>query len=162
MSGTDDVVQFQRSRIGDRDCMAGPGCKTVKSRSASCVILASTHSLAPKLELSPSMSRPFVLSLLAAALAASGGDAFAVDSRPASSSVTITTTSTLFAENNNVAEEQPTRRDVFRTLAAGMMTAAIPSAASANIVVDTDEFGQEVEYDDEEQSGDKSEKGEKK
>ena len=118
--------------------------------------------LAPKLELSPSMSRPFVLSLLAVALAASGGDAFAVDSRPASSSVTITTTSTLFAENNNVAEEQPTRRDVFRTLAAGMMTAAIPSAASANIVVDTDEFGQEVEYDDEEQSGDKSEKGEKK
>ena len=108
------------------------------------------------------MSRPFVLSLLAVALAASGGDAFAVDSRPASSSATITTTSTLFAENNNVAEEQPTRRDVFRTLAAGMMTAAIPSAASANIVVDTDEFGQEVEYDDEEQSGDKSEKGEKK
>ena len=104
------------------------------------------------------MSHPFVLSLLAVALATSGGDAFAVGPQPAS----VTTTTTLHAENNNVAEEQPTRRDVFRTLAAGMMTAAIPSAASANIVVDTDEFGQEVEYDDEEQSGDKSEKGEKK
>ena len=71
------------------------------------------------------MSRPFVLSLLAVALAASGGDAFAVVPSPASSPAT-TTTSTLFAENNNVADEQPTRRDVFRTLAAGMMTAAIP------------------------------------
>lgn len=113
------------------------------------------------LELPPSMSRPFVLSLLSVALAASGGDAFAVP-QPAS-----TAYSTLFAENNvPVAEgEQPTRRDVFRTMAVGMISATasgatIPSAALANIVVDTDEFGQEVEYDDEEQTGEKSE-GEK-
>lgn len=109
------------------------------------------------------MSRPFVLSLLAVALAASGGDAFAVVPRPASSSATIAT-STLFAENN-VADEQPTRRDVFRTLAAAGVVAAaaaIPSAALANIIVDTDEFGQEVEYDDEEQPSEKSDKGEKK
>jgi hypothetical protein len=109
------------------------------------------------------MSRPFVLSLLSVALAASGGDAFAVP-QPAS-----TAYSTLFAENNVpvlVAEgEQPTRRDVFRIMAVGMISATasgatIPSAALANIVVDTDEFGQEVEYDDEEQTGEKSE-GEK-
>ena len=131
-------------------------------KNASCVILASVLLPPSKLELPPSMS-PFVLSLLAAALAASGGDAFAVVPRPASSSAKITcTTSTLFAENN-VADEQPTRRDVFRTLAAGAVAAAtaIPSAALANVVVDTDEFGQEVEYDDEEQPSDKSDKGEK-
>lgn len=105
------------------------------------------------------MSRPFVLSLFVVALAASGGDAFAVVARPASS----ITASTLFAENN-VADEQPTRRDVFRTLVAGVTAAAtaIPSAALANVVVDTDEFGQEVEYDDEEQPSNKSDKGEKK
>jgi len=108
------------------------------------------------------MSRPFVLSLLAVALAASGGDAFAVVPRPPSSAATIAT-STLFAENN-VADEQPTRRDVFRTLAAGAVAAAtaIPSVALANIVVDTDEFGQEVEYDDEEQASEKSDKGDEK
>ena len=115
-----------------------------------------------KLELSPSMSRPFVLSLLAVALAASGVNAFAIVPCPSSPSATITT-STLFAENN-VADKQPTRRDVFRTLAAGAVAAAtaIPSAALANVVVDTDEFGQEVEYDDEEQPSEKSDKGEKK
>jgi len=110
------------------------------------------------------MSRPFVLSLLSVALAASGGDAFVV---PQPASTAKTAYSTLFAENSvPVAEgEQPTRRDVFRTMAVGMISATasgvtIPSAALANIVVDTDEFGQEVEYDDEEQTGEKSE-GEK-
>eukprot|EP00563_Minutocellus_polymorphus_P019949 CAMPEP_0197715256 /NCGR_PEP_ID=MMETSP1434-20131217/460_1 /TAXON_ID=265543 /ORGANISM="Minutocellus polymorphus, Strain CCMP3303" /LENGTH=94 /DNA_ID=CAMNT_0043299323 /DNA_START=87 /DNA_END=371 /DNA_ORIENTATION=+ len=87
------------------------------------------------------MSRSFVLSLLAVALVASGCDAF-VPPQPTS------TTSSLFAENN--FDEQPTRRDVFRPLAVGgMIIAASPSAALAHIVVDTDEFGQEVEYDDE-------------
>ena len=101
------------------------------------------------------MSRPFVLSLLAAALAASGSDAF-VSPQPTS------TVSFLYAENN--VEEQPTRRDVFQTLAVGMITAAAvpPSAALADTIVDTDEFGQEVEYDDEESSEKKSGEGEGK
>lgn len=109
------------------------------------------------------MSRPFVLSLLVVALAASGGDAFAAVPRPASSSAAITTSTTLFAENN-LADEQPTRRDVFRTLAAGAVAAAtaMPSVALANVVVDTDEFGQEVEYDDEQQASEKSDKGDEK
>ena len=101
------------------------------------------------------MSRPFVLSLLAAALAASGSEAF-VSPQPAS------TASFLFAENN--VEQQPTRRDIFQTLAVGMITAAAvsPSAALAETIVDTDEFGQEVEYEDEESSEKKSGEGEGK
>jgi len=97
------------------------------------------------------MSRPFVLSLFAAALAASGSDAF-VPPQPKS------TASFLYAKNN---VEEPTRRDVFQTLAVGMITAAAasPSAALADIIVDTDEFGQEVEYDDEESSEKKSGEG---
>ena len=98
------------------------------------------------------MSRPFVLSLFAAALAATGSNAF-VPPQPKS------TSSFLYAKNN--VEEQPTRRDVFQTLAVGMITAAAasPSAALADIIVDTDEFGQEVEYDDEESSEKKSGEG---